>query len=139
MNSAGAFATGKYSFWPPELPLEVSKPVALHVRTEPPLPIDKVPKSSNGKIYRAKVGTTIQLFVEAEYEGGSRRDVTQALYAFYHSTDSGSTLLKQTGQVLFLRREKLPFPSLIEKKLVALITVAYGRNIIAEIGINIVP
>lgn len=136
----GVFANGKYSFGPPELPPDVPKPIALHVRTDPPLPVDEVLGRSKDKIYRAKVGTTIQLRVEAEYKDGSRRDVTQTLYTFYHSTDAGSTLLKQTGEISFIRPEKLPFPSLKEKKLdTALITIAYGRNIIAEVGVNIVP
>lgn len=140
MSSSSVFADEKYSFGPPELPADVPKPITLHVRTEPPLSVDEILRRSHGKIFHAKVGTTVQLRVEAEYEDGSRRDVTQTLYTFYHSTDSGSTLLKQTGEVSFVRPEKLPFPSLKEKKLdIALITIAYGRNIIAEIGVNIVP
>ena len=133
-------ANGLYTFGPPDLPQDVPEPVALHLRTIPSLPIARIVGKHKGNVFQSIVGTTVQLHVEAEFADGSRRDVTQTKYTYYHGIDSGSTVIEQVGKVSFRRPEKLPYPSLKERLLdTTTIIVMYGRNVLNVMSFDIVP
>ncbi len=72
-------------------------PVALHLRTDPPLPEvgRRVPE------YEARVGMRIQVLAEIEAEDGTRRDVTHDPETVFVSTHDKTATVTETGEVTF--------------------------------------